>query len=36
MHRWRGHLEISLHVSLGGRTTVDLGVGVDVGQVLAL
>ena len=32
----RRNLEVALQVGLGGRTAVDLGVGVDERQVLAL
>ena len=36
MNRGRAYLEITLHVSLGGRPAVDLAVVVDEGKVLTL
>ena len=36
MHARRGDAEVFPHVGLGGRAAVDLRIGVDEGQVLAL
>ena len=38
MHGWRCDAEVSLHISLGGRRSVDLrmGMGMNECQVLAL
>jgi len=36
MDRWRADLEVSLHVSLGGRPTMQTRVRVDEGQILTL
>ncbi|KSV64948.1 hypothetical protein N183_34350 [Sinorhizobium sp. Sb3] len=34
--RWWGDAEIALQVTLGGRPFVDLAIGPDEGEVLAL
>ncbi len=36
MDRRRRYLEVPLHVGLGGRASMDPGVGVNEGQILAL
>ncbi len=36
MDRWRRDLEVALHVGFGGRSSVDTGVGIDEGEILAL
>ncbi len=36
MDRWRGDLEVALHVGFGGRSSVDAGVGVNEGEILSL
>lgn len=36
MHSRRSDMEIILHIALGGRTAVQLGIGVDEGEVLPL
>ena len=36
MDRWRGDLEVALHVGFGGRSSVDAGVGVNEGEILFL
>jgi hypothetical protein len=36
VHRRRSDAEVALQVSLGRRSTHDLGIGVDEGQILSL
>ena len=36
MDGWRGDLEVLLHVGFGGWSSVDAGIGMDEGEVLAL
>ena len=36
MDGWRRDLEVALHVGFGGWSSVDPGVGVDEGEILAL
>ena len=36
MDRWRRDLEVALHVGFGGGSSVDPGVGIDEGEILAL
>jgi hypothetical protein len=33
---WRGDLEVALHVGFGWWASIDLGIGPDEGEVLAL
>ncbi len=36
MDGWRCDLEMALHVGFGGWSSVDAGVGIDEGKILAL
>jgi len=36
MHRGRADLKVALHISLGGRASKHVRIGVDESQVLAL
>jgi hypothetical protein len=36
MDRWRRDLEVALHVGFGGGASVDTGIGIDEGEILAL
>lgn len=36
VHAWRGDAEVSLHIGFGRWLAVELGIGVDEGEVLAL